>query len=186
MKKKNQDNIKRKPAVNSNLPKVDIKKKKISFEEVSNSFTGHSSISQGPVESRSQSIANNMFNKNNREDTDRKEREEIAPILKTMKKIRNHQTTKNLSIPKRAFQRLLKNITENIQSSMVQNEVTNNEPYKFSSSSITLLQHCTEMFLINIFEDSYLCTLHAKRVTLMVKDFRLARRIRGNNTDHFF
>lgn len=33
--------------------------------------------------------------------------------------------------------------------------------------------------MICLFEDSYLCTLHAKRVTLFSKDLALARRIRG-------
>lgn len=33
--------------------------------------------------------------------------------------------------------------------------------------------------MVGLFEDSYLCTLHSKRVTLMAKDMMLARRIRG-------
>ncbi|XP_077339819.1 histone H3-like centromeric protein A isoform X2 [Lithobates pipiens] len=36
-----------------------------------------------------------------------------------------------------------------------------------------------EAFLVRLFEDSYLCCLHAKRVTLFVQDMQLARRIRG-------
>nr|XP_033771280.1 histone H3-like centromeric protein A isoform X2 [Geotrypetes seraphini] len=36
-----------------------------------------------------------------------------------------------------------------------------------------------EAFLVRLFEDSYLCTIHAKRVTLYVQDIQLARRIRG-------
>jgi histone H3 len=35
--------------------------------------------------------------------------------------------------------------------------------------------------MVGLFEDSYLCTLHNKRVTLMAKDMMLARRIRGLN-----
>ncbi len=41
------------------------------------------------------------------------------------------------------------------------------------------MQSVTEDYLTGLFEDAYACTLHAKRVTLMSKDMRLARRIRG-------
>jgi len=36
-----------------------------------------------------------------------------------------------------------------------------------------------EAFLVHLFEDANLCAIHAKRLTLMVKDIQLARRIRG-------
>ena len=35
------------------------------------------------------------------------------------------------------------------------------------------------MYMVHLFEDSNLCAIHAKRVTIMVKDIQLARRIRG-------
>ena len=37
----------------------------------------------------------------------------------------------------------------------------------------------TEAYLVGLFEDSYLCAIHAKRVTIMPRDIQLARRIRG-------
>jgi histone H3/H4 len=43
------------------------------------------------------------------------------------------------------------------------------------------LQHAAEAHLVRVFEDSNLCAIHAKRVTIMVKDIQLARRIRGMN-----
>ncbi len=33
--------------------------------------------------------------------------------------------------------------------------------------------------MVALFEDSGLCAIHAKRVTVMVKDMQLARRLRG-------
>ena len=36
-----------------------------------------------------------------------------------------------------------------------------------------------EAYLVTLFEDTNLCAVHAKRVTIMVKDMQLARRIRG-------
>ena len=39
-----------------------------------------------------------------------------------------------------------------------------------------------EAYLVGLFEDSQLCAIHAKRVTVMPKDMLLARRIRGERS----
>lgn len=41
------------------------------------------------------------------------------------------------------------------------------------------LQEAAEAYLVGLFEDTNLCAIHAKRVTIMTKDMHLARRIRG-------
>ena len=38
---------------------------------------------------------------------------------------------------------------------------------------------CSQAYLVGLFEDTNLCAIHAKRVTIMPKDIQLARRIRG-------
>lgn len=48
--------------------------------------------------------------------------------------------------------------------------------FEFSISQ----QEGAECFLVGLFEDSNLCAIYAKRVTIMPKDMELARRIRGN------
>ncbi|KAF4741618.1 hypothetical protein FOZ62_030088 [Perkinsus olseni] len=53
---------------------------------------------------------------------------------------------------------------------------------RIQSNAIEALQHASEAFLESLFEDSYLCSLHAKRVTLMPQDMRLARRLRNGHT----
>lgn len=40
-------------------------------------------------------------------------------------------------------------------------------------------QEAAEAYLVSLFEDSMLCAIHAKRVTIMPRDIQLARRIRG-------
>ncbi|KAJ5734769.1 histone H3 variant [Penicillium manginii] len=40
-------------------------------------------------------------------------------------------------------------------------------------------EEASEAFLVHLFEDTNLCAIHAKRVTIMQKDIQLARRIRG-------
>ena len=43
----------------------------------------------------------------------------------------------------------------------------------------SLASQACEAYLVHLFEDSNLCAIHAKRVTIFVKDIQLARRIRG-------
>ena len=42
------------------------------------------------------------------------------------------------------------------------------------------LQEATESYLVDLFEDAKLCTIHAKRVIIMLKDMQLVRRICGD------
>jgi histone H3 len=51
--------------------------------------------------------------------------------------------------------------------------------FRFQSSAILALQEASESYLVGLFEDTNLCAIHAKRVTIMPKDMQLARRIRG-------
>lgn len=50
---------------------------------------------------------------------------------------------------------------------------------RFQSQAVLALQEAAEAYLVGLFEDTNLCAIHAKRVTIMTKDLNLARRIRG-------
>ncbi|CAH1443186.1 unnamed protein product [Lactuca virosa] len=50
---------------------------------------------------------------------------------------------------------------------------------RFQSSVVVALQEASKAYLVGLFEDTNLCVIHAKRVTIMPKDMQLARRIRG-------
>ena len=76
-----------------------------------------------------------------------------------------------LEINKKAFSRLVADIT---------NTMYPNQGIKFSLRGLAALHVASEDYLVGLFEDSYLCALHAKRVTLMKKDMTLARRLRGD------
>jgi len=52
---------------------------------------------------------------------------------------------------------------------------------RFQSHAILALQEASEAYLVDLFEDTNLCAIHAKRVTIMPKDMQLARRIRGES-----
>ena len=53
---------------------------------------------------------------------------------------------------------------------------------RFQSTAIAALQEAAENFIVGLFEDVNLLVVHAKRVTAMPRDIRLALRIRG---DHY-
>ena len=76
-----------------------------------------------------------------------------------------------LEINKKAFSRLVADITTTMYP---------NQGIKFSLRGLAALHVASEDYLVGLFEDSYLCALHAKRVTLMKKDMTLARRLRGD------
>lgn len=53
---------------------------------------------------------------------------------------------------------------------------------RFQSAAIGGIQEAAEAYLVGLFEDTNLCAIHAKRVTIMPRDIRLARRIRGERS----
>ena len=53
---------------------------------------------------------------------------------------------------------------------------------RFQSAAIMALQEAAEAYMVTLFEDTVLCAIHAKRVTVMPKDMILARRIRGESS----
>ncbi|OAY84859.1 histone H3.2 [Ananas comosus] len=73
-----------------------------------------------------------------------------------------------LLIRKLPFQRLVREIAQDFKTDL-----------RFQSSAVAALQEAAEAYLVGLFEDTNLCAIHAKRVTIMPKDIQLARRIRG-------
>merc|ERR1712167_512063 len=69
---------------------------------------------------------------------------------------------------------------ENSHSRLVR-EIANDfkNDLRFQSSAVLALQEAAEAYMVGLFEDTNLCAIHAKRVTIMPKDMQLARRIRG-------
>ena len=91
------------------------------------------------------------------------------PGTVALREIRKYQKSTELLIRKLPFQRLVREIiTNNL-----------NLELRVQSTAILCLQEAAEAYLVSLFEDTNLCALHAKRVTIMTKDMALARRIRG-------
>ena len=49
---------------------------------------------------------------------------------------------------------------------------------RFQSAAIGAIHEVAEYYIVELFEDTNLCTIHARRVNIMPKDIQLARRIR--------
>ena len=50
---------------------------------------------------------------------------------------------------------------------------------RFEANALIALQEAAEAYLVSLFEDTNLCGIHVKRVTIMPKDIQVARRIHG-------
>ena len=71
-------------------------------------------------------------------------------------------------IRKLPFQRIIRDLAQGMSAQI-----------RFQSQALLALQEATEAYLVGLFEDTNLCAIHARRVTIMCKDMQLARRIRG-------
>ena len=91
------------------------------------------------------------------------------PGEKALREIRFYQKNTELLIRRLPFARLVREV----QTYFFRKE------YRWQAEAMLALQEAAEAHLVGLFEDANLCTIHAKRVTVMPKDIQLARRIRG-------
>ena len=114
----------------------------------------------------------NLGSKKPRKNTPRmggiKKPHRFRPGTVAIRQIRKLQRSTHLLLRKLPFQRLVKNYAHNYMPNC-----------RFQKTALYALQEATESYLVGLFEDTNLSAIHAKRVTIMVKDMKLARRIRG-------
>lgn len=99
-----------------------------------------------------------------------KRKNRYRPGMLALKDIKRLQGTTDLLIPRARFQRLVREITQDYKTG---------EIFKFQSAALLALQEACESYLVRLFEDTNLCCIHARRVTIMPRDIHLARRIRN-------
>lgn len=97
-----------------------------------------------------------------------RKRRRFRPGTVALREIRRYQKSTELLLAKGPFQRLVKETALELMPNL-----------RFQSSAVLALQEASEAYLVELFEDTNLCAMHGKRVTIMVKDIQLARRIRG-------
>ncbi|XP_063120512.1 histone H3.3A-like [Rattus norvegicus] len=90
------------------------------------------------------------------------------PGTVALREIRCYQKSTELLIRKLPFQRLVREMAQDFKTDL-----------RFQSAAIGALQEASEACLVGLFEDTNLCAVHTKHVTIRSKNIQLARRIRG-------
>ena len=103
------------------------------------------------------------------EDGGRKKRR-FRPGTRVLQEIRRLQTSTHTLVPRIHFSRVIRDVAHGL---------AGGEQMRWASEGLEAIQTAAEAYLVGLFEDANLCAIHAKRVTIMVKDIYLARRIRG-------
>ena len=97
-----------------------------------------------------------------------KQARRYRPGTVALREIRKYQKSTELLIRRLPFQRLVREISQNFKQDL-----------RFQATALVALQEATEAYVVGLFEDTNMCAIHAKRVTIMPKDMQLIRRIRG-------
>ena len=93
------------------------------------------------------------------------------PGTVALREICQYQKSTELLIRRHPFQRLVQEIAQDFKGRL-----------NFASGAILALQEAAEAYLFGLFKDTNLCAIHAKRITIMLKDIQLARHIQGERS----
>ena len=123
---------------------------------------------KGGVEAPRKQLAMKVLHKGSGEGSDGsvKTLHRHRPGTVALHEIQMYQTSIELLIRKLPFQRLVQEIAHNFTTDLY-----------FQSSAIMALQKAGDIYLVGLFEDTNLCAIHAKHVTIMAKDVQLSHRI---------
>ena len=103
-----------------------------------------------------------------------KKPQRYRPGTVALREIRRYQRSTELIFRKLPFQRFVREVAQDYA------YFGKDDPgLRFQGSAVLALQEAAEAYLVGLFEDTNLLAIHAKRTTIMAKDIRLARRIRG-------
>ena len=97
-----------------------------------------------------------------------------------LREIRRYQRSTENLIKKTPFQKLIREISQEYRI-CPDGPGTPSVQVCFQSTAIAALQEAAENFIMGLFEDVNLLAIHARCVTIMPCDIRLALRIRGDH-----
>ena len=93
------------------------------------------------------------------------------PGTKALQEIRKYQKSTENLIPLRPFAELVREMIQNIHFD-----------FRVQRVAITALHEAAKSYLVGLFEDTQLCAIHARRITITPQDMQLVRRLRGEGT----
>lgn len=100
----------------------------------------------------------------NKEEVKRKYR--LHPGTKALREIKQLQRTTNLLVPKLPFQRLVREITQEMK-----------EDVRFQSDAMAALQEGAEAYLTKLFDLTQIAAINSKRTMIQTNDMRLVRHL---------
>jgi len=102
-----------------------------------------------------------------------KKKHKWRPGTVALREIRRYQKSTDLLIPRSPFLRLMREVINEVKEGP--------HTIRVQVGAVGALQEAAEAYLVGLFEDTNLCAIHAKRVTIMPRDIHLAQRLRGRN-----
>ena len=97
------------------------------------------------------------------------------PGTVALREIRRYQKSTDLLIRKLPFQRLVREIAQDMK-------IFKEGTARWCGAALLALHESAEAYLVRYLEDSNLAAIHAKRVTIMPKDMQLVKRV---NRDYY-
>jgi len=94
-----------------------------------------------------------------------------------LREIHKYQKSTDLLIRKRPFMRLVRDILHDVRR-------PDNNVNRMQQSALLALQEAAEAYIVAMLEDTNICAIHCKRITIMPNDIQLARHIRGEAPKH--
>ena len=93
------------------------------------------------------------------------------PGTVALREIRKYQSSTDVLIRKAPFRRVVRESVTHIK-----------ESFRMQPSALQAIQEATEAYIVEMLKDANLCCIHGRRVTLMPKDLKLARMLRGERS----
>jgi histone H3/H4 len=110
--------------------------------------------------------------KSSRRQPEERKKRRFRPGTRVLQEIRKLQQTTHTLVPRVHFSRIVRDVAHSL---------VGGTDYRWASEALEAMQTAAEAYLVGLFEDANLCAMHAKRVTIQVKDILLAQRIRGDD-----
>ena len=100
--------------------------------------------------------------------SDKQKKFKWKPGTRSLREIQFYQKSTALLLRHLPFLRLIGKVAQDFKTGLY-----------FTAEAAYTLQYASKDYLVQLFEDSNLCAIHAKCMTIMPKDIQLARRIHG-------
>ncbi len=103
-----------------------------------------------------------------------------------LREIRHYQKSVDLLIPRSSFSRVVREVHDEVayEFNRYHRGRERMQATRWSPQAIEAIQEAAEAYIVNLFDDTNLAAIHAKRVTITPKDMQLCRRIRGEREPH--